>query len=80
MDNGHYQQLIKLRFLICPFMGDENLTSGSINLTYRRNRRNDTFIERVFEQVGISPEQLFCWCNFVCLQGHARRIGSLFLH
>ena len=36
-------------------MGDENLTSGSINLTYRRN---DTFIKRVFEQVGISDNLL----------------------
>lgn len=36
MDNEHNQQLMKLRFAICPFVREEILIKGIINLTYRR--------------------------------------------
>lgn len=36
MDNEHNQQLMKLRFAICPFVGEKILRRGIINLTYRR--------------------------------------------
>jgi hypothetical protein len=51
MDNEHYQQLIKLRFVISPFMGKEKSNKWKHQLHLQK--RNDTFIERECEQVGI---------------------------